>query len=312
MTFKKIIAESKVILTEGGMVERIRRDTSVDLDSFIAHSGLIYDKKGRDVLRKIYNEYISIGQEYNLPFMSLAPTWRANPERINKSVFFNYKNINKDCVDFLNEIRRNYSGYSNSIMIGGMMACKGDAYRPEEALSKKAAAAFHSEQAKALANSDLDFIKSATLPAVSEAYGIASAISAHSVPYVLSFVIRPDGSILDGTPLHEAIDLIDSEIHPEPVFYMVNCVHPTIFEQAIINNVNISKNITDRILGFQANTSTKTPEELDSLSYLDTSDPEEFADLMISLHKRFGLKVLGGCCGSDGNHIVEIAKRVCQ
>jgi len=312
MTFKNIITESKVILTEGGMVERIRRDTSVGLDSSIAHSGLIYDKKGREVLRKIYNEYISIGQEYNLPFISLAPTWRANPERIKKSVFYNYKNINRDCVDFLNEIRRNYSDYSKSILIGGMMACKGDAYRPEEALSKEDAAKFHSEQAEALASSNLDFIKAATLPSVSEAYGIASAISVHGIPYILSFVVRKDGSILDGTPLHRAIDLIDSEIHPEPVFYMVNCVHPTIFEQAIIHNITISENMTKRILGFQANTSAKSPEELDDLSYLDSSDPEEFADLMIALHKRFGIKVLGGCCGSDGRHIVEIAKRLSQ
>ena len=109
------------------MLERIRRDISVNLDPYIAHSGLIYDKKGRGVLRKIYNEYIRIGQKHNLPFITLAPTWRANPERINKSAFYNYKQINRDCVDFLNEIRRNYSDYSKSIMIGGMMACKGDA-----------------------------------------------------------------------------------------------------------------------------------------------------------------------------------------
>jgi len=310
MAFENFITESKVILTEGGVVERIRRDVSVNLDPFIAHSGLIYDKKGREVLRNIYNEYISIGQEHNLPFMSLAPTWRANPERINKSAFYNYKNINKDCIDFLNEIRRNYSGYSESIMIGGMMACKGDAYRPEEALSKEDAAKFHDEQAKALANSNLDFIKAATLPAASEAYGIASAISAYRVPYILSFVVRKDGSILDGTPLHAAIDLIDSEIYPEPVFYMVNCVHPTIFEQAVTHNLNISENITGRIMGFQANTSEKSPEELDDLSYLDTYDPGEFAELMISLHKKFGIKVLGGCCGSDRRHIAEIAKRL--
>ena len=312
MTFKNIITESKVILTEGGMVERIRRDTSVELDSFIAHSGLIYAEKGRAVLRKIYNEYISIGQEHNLPFISLAPTWRANPERIKKSVFYDYKNINRDCVDFLNDIRRNYSDYSKLILIGGMMACRGDAYRPEEALSKEDAAKFHSEQAKALAGSGLDFIKAATLPSVSEAYGMASAISVHGIPYILSFVVRKDGSILDGTPLHEAIDLIDSEIHPEPAFYMVNCVHPTIFEQAIIHNIAISENILKRILGFQANTSAKSPEELDDLSYTDSSDPEEFADLMIALHKRFGIKILGGCCGSDGRHIAELAKRLCH
>ena len=57
------------------------------------------------------------------------------------------------------------------------MACKGDAYRPEEALSKEEAALFHREQAEALAQSGVDFIKAATLPAFSEAYGIASATS---------------------------------------------------------------------------------------------------------------------------------------
>jgi len=31
---------------------------------------------------------------------------------------------------------------------------------------------------------------------------------------------------------------------------------------------------------------------------------------MVSLHNKFGIKILGGCCGSDGNHITEIAKRI--
>jgi len=310
MSFENTIATSKVLLTEGGMVERIKRDPSVDLDPYIAHSGLIYDSKGKEVLRKIYMEYMDIGKKYNLPMLSLAPTWRANPERIKKSIFSKYKNINKDCVEFLKEIRESYSDYSNLIFIGGMMACKGDAYRPEEALSKEAAELFHKEQAARLAESEANFIKAATLPAVSEAYGIASAISFHRIPYILSFVIKPNGTILDGTPIHEAIELIDSEIHPKPIFYMVNCVHPTIFEQAIDKETNFSKKITDRILGFQANTSSKSPDELDNLSQLDMSDPEEFGDLMVSLHNRFGIKVLGGCCGSDGNHITEIAKRI--
>lgn len=312
MIFEDIIATANVVLTEAGMVERIRRDPVVNLDPFIEHSGLIYDEKGSEVLKRIYKEYIDIGQAYNVPMISLAPTWRASPERLKKSVFSRYRNINKDCVDFLNEIRKSYSDYSQSIFVGGLMACKGDAYCPGEALSKDEAALFHREQVKSLAESDVDFIKATTLPAVSEAYGIASAISAFGIPYVLSFVIRPDGSILDGTPLYQAIQLIDSEIDPPPTFYMVNCVHPTIFEQAISHEVNRSKNITARILGFQANTSSKSPEELDNLSYLDTSNPEEFADLMISIHKRFGVKVLGGCCGSDDRHIAEIARRLFQ
>ncbi len=310
MNFKTVVTQSKVILTEGGVVERIKRDPSVNLDPDIAHSGLIYDVNGLKVLKKIYTQYIDIGQKYNLPFLSLAPTWRANPERIRQSVFKNHKNINKDCVDFLKGIRDSYADYSENIFIGGLMACRRDAYRPDEALSKKQARLFHQQQAEWLAQSGVDFIKGATLPAVSEAYGLASAISCFDIPYILSFVLTPDGAILDGTPLHEAIEMIDSEIDPCPIFYMANCVHPTVFEKAVHKESLISKTVQKRLLGFQANTSAKSPEELDNLSYLDTSDPDEFGQLMASLHQQFGLKVLGGCCGSDHHHIIEIAKRI--
>jgi homocysteine S-methyltransferase len=310
MNFKDIVVESTVLLTEGGVVERIKRNPTVELDPHIGHSGLIYDSKAKEILKKIYTEYIDIGEKYNLPFLSLAPTWRANPERIKKSIFNKHKNINKDCVDFIKEIRSGYSNYSKLIFIGGLMACKGNAYRPEEALSKEDAKIFHTKQASLLTESVVDFIKVATLPSVSEAYGMASAISSHNIPYILSFVINPDGKILDGTPIHEAVEVIDSEIHPQPIFYMINCVHPTIFEQAINNEIQFSKNLTKRIMGLQANTSSKSPDELDDLSYLDTSDPEGFGELMVSLHNKFGIKILGGCCGSDGNHISEIAKRI--
>jgi hypothetical protein len=136
MNFEEMTAVSKVILTEGGIVERIRRDPIVSLDPFIAHSGLIYDQQGRAALTRIYREYIDIARTYNLPMMSYAPTWRANPENIRKSVFACYKNINTDCVNFLKEIRESYANYSTSIFIGGLMACKGNAYSPEDALSQ--------------------------------------------------------------------------------------------------------------------------------------------------------------------------------
>ncbi|MCP4761858.1 MAG: homocysteine S-methyltransferase family protein, partial [archaeon] len=180
-SFEKIIAESTAILTEGGVVERIKRDSTVELDPHIGHSGLIYDPMGKEVLKKIYTEYIDIGERYNLPFLSLAPTWRANPERIKKSIFSKYENINKDCVEFLKGIRNAYSNYSKLIFIGGLMACKGDAYRPEEALSKEDAKIFHTKQASLLTDSGVDFIKVATLPSVSEACGMASAISLHKI-----------------------------------------------------------------------------------------------------------------------------------
>lgn len=310
MYFKEAAAKSPTILMEGAVIERLHRDPSVQLDPHIINAGLIYDDHGRGALAKIYRKYIDIGLKHSLPFIALAPTWRANPERIELSSFREHKNINKDCVCFLQDIRKSYSDYSEKIFLGGLMACCGDAYRPEEAMTEDEALKFHRPQAEALAHSGIDFIMASTIPSVSEAAGIASAIAACEVPYTISFIIRFDGSVLDGTPLHEAVERIDSSVNPKPEFYMINCVHPSIFEQAMENEISKSQAVKNRILGLQGNTSLKSPEELDGLSYVDTSEPEEFAELMLSAHKKFGIKLLGGCCGTDHQHIEEIAKRI--
>ena len=66
-----------------------------------------------------------------------------------------------------------------------------------------------------------------------------------------------------------------------------------------------------RVLGLQANTSAKSPEELAGLAHLDEAESsEEFAEAMLSIHRRFGIKILGGCCGTDDRHIRGLAERI--
>ncbi|MGD8520751.1 MAG: homocysteine S-methyltransferase family protein, partial [Desulfobacterales bacterium] len=228
MKFEQTVKNSKAILAEGAVIERLNRNAAVQLDPHIVHAGLIYTESGKNVLSNIYREYLDIGRRHKLPIIVLAPTWRANPERIGKSIFKTYENINADCVSFIHEIRNDYSNYSEDIYIGGLMACRGDAYRPQEALSQADAKSFHQYQAYALAQANVDFIMAATLPAVSEAIGLADALSDCGVPYIVSFVITRNGAVLDGTPLHEAVEKIDSRIDPKPLCYAVNCVHPSV------------------------------------------------------------------------------------
>ncbi len=306
MNFEDAVANAPVILTEGAVIERLRRDPAVELDPHIANSGLIYNQAGKQAMTGIYRQYIDIASRYHLPMIVSAPTWRANFERINKSACSGRETMVEDCADFINRIRQNVAQSSDSIYIAGLIACRGDSYDPREALTAERAEAFHSLQAQELADAGVDFILAATMPAVSEALGIAAAVSQFGIPYSVSFVIRSDGRILDGTPLQAAIEKIDAAVNPEPLFYQINCVHPAIFRKAIEQ----SEPGFDRLLGLQANTSEKNPEELDGLGYLDTSEPEEFAESMLALHTQFGLKIIGGCCGTDHRHIEEIAKRV--
>lgn len=51
-------------------------------------------------------------------------------------------------------------------------------------------------------------------------------------------------------------------------------------------------------------------EELDHSEELKSSDPVKLAEAMIKLCEIVPLQIFGGCCGTDGRHMPEIAKRV--
>ncbi len=305
MNFEAALNNYSFILTEGSVVERVRRNNEIQFDENLGNASLLYDKNGRKLLEAIYRQYIEVGKRYNLPMITLTPTWRANNERIAKAGLIN-KNVNKEAFLFLDEIVKSYGEYATKIYIGGLISCRGDAYNPAEALSKEDAYEFHSWQLNNLAEVGVDFLKASTLPALSEAIGIAEAMRKTDLPYILSFVIRENGNILDGTPLNDVINEIDSTVFPNPVCYMVNCIHPTVFIKALEQNPELNK----RVMGIQANTSCKTPEELDDAAELDTEEPEIFAEHIKELHLKYKIKILGGCCGTDERHIEKIASGI--
>lgn len=302
------LISSPVILTEGSVLERLRRDGATHLDSDVEHAGLIYEPSGRSSLEHIYRQYLDIGKTNDLPMIVFSPTWRANPERIAHAGLIEQR-VNEDCVRFLDDLRKSYGPYARKVLLGGLMGCRGDAYRPEEALSRAEARAFHREQIRALSDAPVDFLFAATLPAASEAEGIALAMSEGQLPFALSFVIGGDGCLLDGTPLHEAVAAIEAAAPRPPAFFMVNCVHPLVFRKSFTIEMMASQRDVSHVIGLQANTSPRSPRELDDLPFLETEDPERLADAMIRLAQDFGLRILGGCCGTDEHHIEAIAER---
>jgi homocysteine S-methyltransferase len=300
----EIVNGASVVLAEGAVIERLNRHPSIRLDPVLINTSLIYDEAGRVEMTRIYREYIDVGYRSDLPFLLATPTWRANGERIPASSYRD-KDVIGDTVRFMTDLRSAYGPYGEKVLLGGLLSCKGDSYKPAEALPEKDALEFHRWQVGKLAETDIDFLHAATLPALSEAMGLARAMAETGRPYLLSFVIRPSGHLLDGTSLSRAIAVIDEAVHPKPWIYMVNCVHPTVLETALKNE---PPEVTSRLMGIQANTSARSPEELDNSTETQTEEPEVYAAAMVRLHRQFGIKILGGCCGSDGRHIEAIAR----
>lgn len=308
MDFMKTINDYPIIVTEGAIIERLKREYLIELDAYIANAGLIYNSIHKELLAGIYRQYIDITRERDLPILLFTPTWRANKERIKQANIIN-KDVNLDCYKFLAEIREEYGEYAEKIFIGGLIGCKGDAYKPGEALGISDSEAFHSYQVEHLVSAGVDFLIADTLPAISEALGLAKVMATTNKPYIMSFVIRDNGTLLDGTSIHAAIKLIDSEVEPKPIGYTINCVHPTIFNKALLNPINSSLDVK-RMFGLMGNTSTKSPEELDNATCLETEEPEIWASKMVSLNEKFRIKVMGGCCGTNQHHIEALVNKI--
>ncbi|MGD8452389.1 MAG: homocysteine S-methyltransferase family protein [Phycisphaerae bacterium] len=303
--FVETLRQQPVILAEGAVIERLRRDGAMPLDPHVLHAGFVYDDAARAALQWVYQSYLDAGRAAGLPLIVLTPTWRANPERLRAAGLAD-RDVNGDATRFLAGLRAQCGEYASNVFVGGLMGCRGDAYDPRDAFTERDAADFHRSQAQALADAGVDFLMAATLPAASEALGIARAMAVTAVPYIVSFIVRPAGTLLDGTPIADFIARLDTDVRPAPAALMVNCVHPTVLEAAL----DAAPQARDRIIGLQANTSRRGPEQLDDAAELDTEKPAPFADAMLRAHRRFGLRILGGCCGTDDRHIRAIAERV--
>ncbi|MDP4144083.1 MAG: homocysteine S-methyltransferase family protein [Bacillota bacterium] len=305
MDFETCFNTYSAILMEGALGERLKREYNIVFDDKVAMAGLIYDKKSRQAMQSIFEGYMKIAKEYNLPFIATTPTRRANKERVKQSGF--NEKIIEDNVRFLQQMK---NSADINMYIGGLMGCKGDAYEAVEILAIEDSQEFHSWQANLFKDAGVDFLFAGIMPAVSEAIGMAKAMESTGLPYIISFMIRDNGRLIDGTTINDAILSIDNATARKPICYMTNCVHPIILKRALSYPFNETKLIKERFRGIQANTSTLPPEELDNCCALKTSDAVSLACDMMDLYNYFTPKIFGGCCGTDNTHIEQIAKRL--
>lgn len=50
--------------------------------------------------------------------------------------------------------------------------------------------------------------------------------------------------------------------------------------------------------------------ELDGAEALQGDAPEPWAEAMLRLHRAHPMRLLGGCCGTDGRHMAALAARL--
>lgn len=304
-TIEQCFASTPLLMMEGALGERLKREYGLAFDQDIAMAGLVHQEAGRTALKELWQQYAKIAKVNGLPFLATTPTRRGNRERM--ALAGEGEELLAENVRFLKEVRTECGG---EIFIGGLMGCKGDAYTGEGALSASEARAFHRWQAEALQKAGVDFLYAGIMPVLEEAVGMAQTMSDTGLPYVISFTIQRDGCLVDQSRICDAIEKIDGSVDRKPLCYMTNCVHPLIVYEALSQPFNQVDIVRRRFLGIQANTSPLSYAELDGASDLKCAEPEEFAEDMWKLVREMGFKIVGGCCGTDWRHMRALALRV--
>jgi S-methylmethionine-dependent homocysteine/selenocysteine methylase len=293
-------------LTDGGLETTLIFHGGIDLPEFAAFD-LLKNDDGRKRLYRYYSTYAAIASKHELGFILESATWRASSEWGKKLGYSkeDLVDMNHRAIELLQDIRTEYENGKSKMVISGCIGSQGDGYNPNGMISEEQAERYHTEQIETFNETQADFVSALTITNTAEAIGLTRAAKSADMPVVISFTVETDGKLPSGQTLKEAIKTVDRETDNTPAYYMVNCAHPTHFEDTLVPGESWVK----RIRGIRANASTKSHAELDEAEELDAGNPLELGRQYRELTDRFHhLNILGGCCGTDHRHVEEICK----
>lgn len=296
-------------LTDGGMETTLIFLDGIELPHFAAFV-LIDSDSGIAAMRDYYTRHLPIALEKGVSFILESPTWRAGPEWGAKLGYDQERlsRANRACIDLMARLRADYETAATRIAISGCIGPRGDGYDAAHKMTGDEAEAYHAWQVGVLKDSGADFVTAMTMTHIGEGLGIARAAKSAGIPSVISFTVETDGRLPSGESLAEAITTVDSETESAPLYYMINCAHPTHFDAVLATSADWLK----RIGGIRANASRCSHEELDNATQLDSGNPSELGQQYRAICARLpNLCVLGGCCGTDDRHIREICAACC-
>jgi len=298
-----------LFLTDGGIETTLIFHDGLELPHFAAFV-LLKDAKGRAALRSYYVPYATLARDSGLGFVLESPTWRASSGWGRKLGYTDEElaEANRQSIALMAELRAEFETARSPMVVSGCLGPRGDGYDPGQAISSDEAQAYHAAQISVFRDAGADMVTAITMTNADEAVGVARAARAAGMPVAISFTLETDGRLPTGQALEEAIAEVDGATEGYPVYFMINCAHPTHFDPVL----EPGSAWTRRIRGVRANASRRSHQELNDAPDLDAGDPVELGGQYRHLRDRHPhINVLGGCCGTDHRHIEQIG-RACR
>jgi S-methylmethionine-dependent homocysteine/selenocysteine methylase len=295
-----------LFLADGGIETTLIFHDGLTLRDFAAFE-LLNTAEGEAALRRYFRSYAEIARRNGTGVILETATWRASPDwakRLGHTPEA-LADFNRKAVALLESIRREYGGERTPVVISGCVGPRGDGYVPGKEMTEDEAERYHLEQIATFANTAADMVCAITMNYAQEAAGVALAARRAGMPVALSFTVETDGKLPTGQTLEEAIEQVERSTSRYPVYYMINCAHPTHFDGVLKRGARW----VDRVHGLRANASRMSHAQLNESTTLDAGNPKELGEEYAALKRRLPqLNVMGGCCGTDHRHIERIAE----
>ena len=298
----------RLFLTDSGLETTLVFHEGIDLPFFAAWK-LMQTSEGRITLRRYFDRHIDIARKQAMGFILDTPTWRASADWARRMDVPDDElaRINQMSVSLLEEIRDEHETAAMPMVINGVIGPRGDGYHPDSIMSAAEAQEYHATQIRTFANSAADMVSAITMTNASEAIGITQAARQAGIPVVVSFTVETNGALPTGQALADAISETDAATASGPAYYMVNCAHPTHFQ----DKLEAGSDWMSRVHGIRANASKRSHAELDEATDLDDGNPVELGHDYAAIQRGHPhVTVFGGCCGTDHRHIEQISGAV--
>jgi homocysteine S-methyltransferase len=289
MNLKIFKSPNRTLILDGAMgTELERRGFKTSLPLWSAQALL----DAPELVLQIHRDYIKAGAD-----IITTNTFRTNPYTIKKA---GWLKSNQDVPQALTKIACDLAKQAvgnKKVAIGGSVAPIENCFSPQLYPSNKLAGNDHYAHIKNLKEGGVDFILAETMLSIKEALVVLAQAKKLKIPIMVSFTLNQDGNILNGDNLIMALNAVSEY---KPLAFLINCTTLDIIEK-VIDSVLASARIP---IGVYPNFGP--PIKGKFTEYLT---PSKFATVMLQLSNN-GVKILGGCCGTQPTHVTALVKRI--
>jgi len=245
------------------------------------------------LVRKIHREYVDAGGDY-----IITNTFRTSPRAYQKTGLNRAKACQMAETSLMRAVEHAKSAAYEDTKIIGSIAPLEDCYKPKLFPGRNVALSEFAQLGKWMIRTDVDILILETMNSIEETEAGICALKNINLPLWVSFVLKDENHLLSGDRLAEALNMLNN-FKIEMV--LLNCSPLGRTKRAVDNIVD---NWSDS-WGIYPNLGQG---DLSPDGCITKYESMEKYLLLIEHALNRGASVVGGCCGSSYEHIVEINK----